>query len=91
MSNLYTLMNNLHALQIYDDLKACGVPEQQARAQVMNIYKTHMALSEKITMDFSNDIAKYHKKIDINILWIKVISVSLLIAFVGNIAINLYK
>jgi hypothetical protein len=91
-------MSNIDTLKLYDDLKAAGVPEEQAHAQAMAIYHANrvspedlIRLDEKIRTDFSNTIDKLIQKMDINFSWMRGIGIALLVAFIGNIAVNWYK
>lgn len=88
-------MSNIDTLQIYDDLKASGIPEEQAHAQAKAIANSNRitpedlaAMTTRYELDFShleNRLNRRFDKLDRDLLWMRTIGAAMIMLFFGNI------
>ena len=72
-------MSNVDTLQIYDDLKASGIPEEQAHAQAKAIANANRVTPEDLAkMETRFEMA--FSKIDKDLFWMRVIGAGMVTA-----------
>ena len=76
-------MSNIDTLKIYDDLKASGVPENQAHAQAMAIYHANRVTPEDLKLFEAKTQALYDKIVS-DLMWMRLIGAAMTFAFVSN-------
>ncbi len=96
---------NIDTLQIYNELKASGINEEQAQAQAKAIANANRVTPEdlakvredfsnnlvKVREDFSNTIDKLILKIDINFNYMAKIGGAIFGALIINIILSWFK
>lgn len=88
-------MNNLDSLQIYNDLKSSGIPEEQAQAQAMAICHSYRVTPEQLAeldRKLSSEIATLSSKIDTkfeklsnDMVWMRIIGGAMTLTFFAHL------
>lgn len=73
-------MSYKDTLTIYNELKACGINEEQAQIQAKQLGGVSNALD-----DLRNEFRLGFDKIDKDLYWMRLIGGAMIIAFMGNI------